>query len=216
MGLDAPSTDLTGRIRALRKAGVANGDIEPALPGEHALHGRGGVDVERLSAAHAARDRRAARTEVAGGDQVVDFEYLPGEEEALRLSAEDGGEGLGTPEASAEDTLEDPVAVAEAAALPDEVDEPAFDLGGSPEQISYEPDPAQSDAVQAEILERVEAVHTRLDGQDAATLLLAEAIMGVQTGLAALHPMIHVLLLDRPVKKIGLFARLLRWLRTLR
>lgn len=198
MGIDAPSSDLTGRIRALRKAGVANGDIEPALPGEHSLHGRGGVDVERLSAAHAARDRRATRSgEVAGSDEVVDFVYLEGEEDALKLSPEDGGE--------AEETQEDPEQVAEFAALPDEVDEP-FDIG--PENTADAPvevDPAQSDAVQAELLAKVEEIHVRLDGQDAAFLLIAKAITEASDDHEALAEMFTVL--------ASRFSRPSRWQR---
>lgn len=94
MGLDAPSSDITHRIRARRAAGVRAGDIDPALPGEHVVHGTqpgAAIALDRLAAAAEARARRAP-LEAVGSDRVVEFEYLPGEQEALGLSVEDGGD----------------------------------------------------------------------------------------------------------------------------
>lgn len=91
MGIDAPSTDMTARIQAKRRALAAAGQLNQERNPFTAQGGSAGaVDVSKYAALARAEERRAER---AGGDRVVEFVYTE-EEKALMLAAEDGGDGF--------------------------------------------------------------------------------------------------------------------------
>lgn len=208
MGLDAPSSDLTERIRARRKAGVAAGEIEPARPGEHVVHGtRAGVDVERMLAGAEARERRAARAGAA--EEVVEFVYTDEEraaledDAALRLSPEDGGDTaieeppLPDEEPLALETQED--ALEEIPLLPE------------PDEAVEGPDPVYLTALTGELVlgmeeqaKRQEATVEMIAGLGDALILLAAAFDETTRGLDTLAA-----LLQRPSR----WSRLRAWLR---
>lgn len=84
-GIDAPSTDLTQRIQARRKAMVLSGDLEPMKPGERQIHGRSpgaSLDVEALGRAQDARSRRSERV------VEMDYEDYTGTQPASREAAD--------------------------------------------------------------------------------------------------------------------------------